>query len=238
MKAFFVLALTLTSFCVSAQINLLKKANDNIKNLVRTDGTLSETDVKKGLSEALRKGSEYAVKNASQYNGFNSNSLIRIPFPPEAENVKNSLSKIGLQTQINSFEESMNHAAESASKEALDILVKAVNGMTINDAFSILKGADNAATKYLKEQTNADIYRSFKPIINTSMQQHKVAQKWTTISTKYNALPFTKDINPDLEDYITNKAIDGLFVLLAKQEKEIRKNPLARTSDILKKVFD
>lgn len=238
MKAFFILALTLTSFCVSAQINLLKKANDNIKNLVRTDGTLSETDVKKGLSEALRKGSEYAVKNASQYNGFNSNSLIRIPFPPEAENVKNSLSKIGLQTQINSFEESMNHAAESASKEALDILVKAVNGMTINDAFSILKGADNAATKYLKEQTNADIYRSFKPIINTSMQQHKVAQKWTTISTKYNALPFTKDINPDLEDYITNKAIDGLFVLLAKQEKEIRKNPLARTSDILKKVFD
>ena len=238
MKAFFILALTLTSFCVSAQINLLKKANDNIKNLVRTDGTLSETDVKKGLSEALRKGSEYAVKNASQYNGFNSNSLIRIPFPPEAENIKNSLSKIGLQTQINSFEESMNHAAESASKEALDILVKAVNGMTINDAFSILKGADNAATKYLKEQTNADIYRSFKPIINTSMQQHKVAQKWTTISTKYNALPFTKDINPDLEDYITNKAIDGLFVLLAKQEKEIRKNPLARTSDILKKVFD
>lgn len=238
MKAFFILALTLTSFCVSAQINLLKKANDNIKNLVRTDGTLSETDVKKGLSEALRKGSEYAVKNASQYNGFNSNSLIRIPFPPEAENVKNSLSKIGLQTQINSFEESMNHAAESASKEALDILVKAVNGMTINDAFSILKGVDNAATNYLKEQTNADIYRSFKPIINTSMQQHKVAQKWTTISTKYNALPFTKDINPDLEDYITNKAIDGLFVLLAKQEKEIRKNPLARTSDILKKVFD
>jgi enolase len=132
----------------------------------------------------------------------------------------------------------MNHAAESASKEALDLLVKAVNGMTINDAFSILKGADNAATNYLKEQTNADIYRSFKPIINASMQQHKVAQKWTTISTKYNALPFTKDINPDLEDYITNKAIDGLFVLLAKQEKEIRKNPLARTSDILKKVFN
>lgn len=110
--------------------------------------------------------------------------------------------------------------------------------MTIKDAYSILKGADNAATNYLKEQTHSDVYRSFKPIINTSMQKHKVAQQWTTISTRYNALPFTKDINPDLEDYITNKAIDGLFVLLAKQEKEIRKNPLARTSDILKKVFD
>ena len=238
MKAFITIVLILSSFCVSAQINLLKKANDNVKNLIRTDATLSEADVKKGLSEALRKGSEYAVKNTSQYNSFNTNSLIRIPFPPEAENVKNSLSKIGLQAQINTFEESMNHAAESASKEALNLLVKAVNGMTINDAFSILKGADNAATNYLKEQTNADIYRSFKPIIKTSMQKHKVAQKWTTISTKYNALPLTKDINPDLEDYITNKAIDGLFVLLAKQEKEIRKNPLARTSDILKKVFN
>jgi hypothetical protein len=238
MKAFLTLVLTLSSFCLSAQINLLKKANDNVKNLIRTEASLSESDIKKGLSEALRKGSEYAVKNASQYNGFNTNALIRIPFPAEAENVKNSLSKIGLQAQINSFEESMNHAAESASKEALSLLVKAVNGMTIKDAYSILKGADNAATNYLKEQTHSDIYRSFKPIINTSMQKHKVAQQWTTISTRYNALPFTKDINPDLEDYITKKAIDGLFVLLAKQEKEIRKNPLARTSDILKKVFD
>jgi hypothetical protein len=238
MKTLITLFLVLTSVNLFAQINLLKKTKANIKNIIPSESTLSEGDIQSGLSEALRKGSEYAVKNASQYNGFNTNSLIRIPFPPEAENVKNSLSKIGLQAQINTFEESMNHAAESASKEALDLLVKAVNGMTINDAFSILKGADNAATNYLKDQTNADIYRSFKPIINASMQQHKVAQKWTTISTKYNALPFTKDINPDLEDYITNKAIDGLFVLLAKQEKEIRKNPLARTSDILKKVFN
>lgn len=238
MKTLFTIIFILTAASLSAQINLLKKASDNVNSIIRSDVKLSESDIKKGLSEALKKGSEYAVNNASQHNGFNANQLIRIPFPPEAKNVKESLLKIGLQNQIHSFEESMNQAAESASKEALQILVNAIKQMNIQDAYSILKGADNAATTYLEEQTSTGIYNAFKPIIGLSMQKHKVAQKWTPLTTKYNALPFTKDINTDLEDYITNKAIYGLFVLIAQQEKEIRKDPLARTSDILRKVFD
>jgi hypothetical protein len=109
--------------------------------------------------------------------------------------------------------------------------------MNIKDAYSILKGEDNAATLYLNDQTNDFLYKSFKPIIIESMEKVEIAKQWNPLVKKYNSIPFTEKINPDLEDYITNKAIEGLFVLIAQQEKEIRQNPLARTTEILKNVF-
>ena len=132
----------------------------------------------------------------------------------------------------------MNHAAESACKSALQILANAISQLTIKDAFTILNGKNNAATNYLHNQTNLKIYNSFKPIIKSSMQKYNVTKKWSQLATKYNSLPFTKQINPDLEDYITNKAIYGLFILMAEQEKKIRTDPLARTTKTLRKVFD
>lgn len=238
-------------FCIiassnaSAQIGLLKKAKENsqkliggaIDGVVNGEGGLSENEVIEGLTTALSNGAEYAVKKASAVNGFNNNDIIRIPFPPEARKIETTLSKMGFEEQIKSFETKMNEAAEVASKEALNILGLAIKNMNITDAYSILKGEENAATTYLRSETNEYLYESFKPIVISSMQQYDVAQKWNGLVTKYNAIPLTQKINPDLEDYITNQAIDGLFVLIAEQEKEIRLNPYARTSEILTKVF-
>ena len=109
--------------------------------------------------------------------------------------------------------------------------------MSINDAFAILKGHDNAATQYLKKQTSSDLHTEFKPIIKTAIAKVEVTKYWNPLVKSYNAIPFTKAVNPDLEDYVTQKTIDGLFVLIANQEKEIRNNPKARTSALLQKVF-
>ena len=237
MKTIFTLGFILIKLSLLAQINLSKQT-ENIINVVRNDSKPSESEVKEGLSDALRIGSEYAVNIASQLNGFNSNKSIRITIPQEANKLKESLLNIGLQNQIYSFEESMNHAAESACKSALQILANAISQLTIKDAFTILNGKNNAATNYLHNQTNLKIYNSFKPIIKSSMQKYNVTKKWSQLASKYNSLPFTKQINPDLEDYITNKAIYGLFILMAEQEKKIRTDPLARTTKTLRKVFD
>jgi hypothetical protein len=237
MKLFLATILLLSSFYTCAQIGFLKKANDKAQNLITSKLSVSEHDVKKGLVEALSKGSEYAIKKASATNGFNGNPLIRIPFPEEAKKMKVALTKIGLEEQINSMEKSINQSAEIASKEALNILISAIKNMNIKDAYSILKGEDNAATLYLNDQTNDFLYQSFKPIIIESMEKIEIAKQWNPLVKRYNSIPFTEKINPDLEDYITNKAIEGLFVLVAQQEKEIRQNPLARTSEILKSVF-
>ena len=241
----------MTMFCIlascpaAAQIGFLKKAKENsqkliggaIDGVVNGEGGLSENEVIEGLTTALSNGAEYAVKKASAVNGFNDNEIIRIPFPPEARKIETALSQMGFEDQIKSFETKMNEAAELASKEALNILGLAIKNMNVTDAYSILKGEDNAATTYLRSETNEYLYESFKPIVITSMQQFEVAQKWNGLVTKYNAIPLTQKINPDLEDYITHQAIDGLFVLIAEQEKEIRLNPYARTSEILTKVF-
>ena len=237
MKLLLATILILSSFYASAQIGFLKKANDKAQNLISSKLSVSEQDVKKGLVEALSKGSEYAIKEASAINGFNGNSLIRIPFPQEAKKMKEALVRIGLEEQIKSMEKSINQSAEIASKEALTILISAIKNMNIEDAYSILKGEDNAATLYLNDQTNDFLYKSFKPIIIESMEKVEIAKQWNPLVKKYNSIPFTEKINPDLEDYITNKAIEGLFVLIAQQEKEIRQNPLARTTEILKNVF-
>jgi hypothetical protein len=241
----------MTMFCIlascpaAAQIGFLKKAKENsqqlisgaIDGVVNGEGGLSENEVIEGLTTALSNGAEYAVKKASAVNGFNDNEIIRIPFPSEARKIETALSQMGFDEQIKSFEKKMNESAELASKEALNILGLAIKNMNVTDAYSILKGEDNAATTYLRSETNEYLYESFKPIVVTSMQQFEVAQKWNGLVTKYNAIPLTQKINPDLEDYITHQAIDGLFVLIAEQEKEIRLNPYARTSEILTKVF-
>ena len=225
------------SCSTSAQSDFLKNAKEHSRKLIHLENDLSENDMKEGLTNALRNGAEYAVQKASALNGFNENLTVRIPFPQEASKIASALSKIGMEEQIKLFEVNMNHAAEQASKKALNIIIDAIKNMNITDAFSILQGDDNAATNYLRNETNEFLYQSFKPVIVTSMQEFQVAQKWNRLVTKYNSIPLTQKINPDLEDYITNKAMDGLFILIAEQEQEIRLNPYARTSEILKKVF-
>jgi hypothetical protein len=131
----------------------------------------------------------------------------------------------------------LNRAAEEAAKDAAPIFLKAITSMSIGDGFSILKGGDNAATTYLKDKTNAELMEKFKPVVANALQKVQITKYWNPLMTKYNSLPMTSKVNPNLEDYVTKKAIEGLFKLVADEELKIRKDPGARVTDILKKVF-
>ena len=227
----------ISSHQLFAQINLLKEVSEKANALVKGENPLSEDQVKKGLVEALIKGSENSVQSASKKNGFNLNKSIKIPFPQDAKKMKSTLVKMGFSDQVIKFEKSINNAAELASKEALPIFVNAVKSMTINDAFSILNGNDNSATVYLKDQTSSSLYTKFKPIISNAISKVDVTKYWSDLTSAYNKVPFVKPINTDLDDYITKGAMYGLFFLIEQEEKNIRNNPTARTTEILKKVF-
>lgn len=236
MKIFFAILMFCFSLGSTAQIDLLKSASVQAKQVLNASA-LSKSEVAKGLKEALVIGADKAVQISSAKNGFYSNKAIRIPFPDEAEKMKITLQKSAMQSQITDFEKSINSAAELATKEVFVIFVDAVTSMTIKDAFAILKGDNTAATSYLRKQTTKQLYYKIKPIVLRAIKQVEVTKYWNPLVKTYNTIPFAKAVNPDLEDYVTNKTIEGLFVLIANQEKEIRNNPSARTSELLKKVF-
>lgn len=235
MKFTLVLTLMMSPLLCFSQINLIKKVSKKSESLINKDVELSDREIVEGLTEALKRGCSFSVNVSSSEGGFNNNKLIKIPFPDES--VKNKLLNIGFSDNIKQFEKSMNRSAEIASEKALPVLEQAVSKMSINDALTILNGDDNAATFYLKKNTHEFLYSEFKPMIVSAMEKVDIAKKWNPLIKKYNAIPFTKKLNPDLEDYITTKTIDGLFILIAEQEKEIRTNPEARVSDLLIKIF-
>lgn len=212
----------------------------SIKNKVNkaTGGSgLTNQEVISGLKEALNVGSNNATGSASQLDGYYRNEIIKIPFPQEMKDVESKVRAVGMNKQVDEFVMAMNRAAETAAKEAAPIFLDAIKNITINDGMSILKGNDDAATQYLKSGTNEQLYAKFKPIVKNAMAKVNVAQYWNPVASGYNKIPFTKDVNPDLEDYITLRALDGLFILVAQEELKIRKDPAARVNDILKKVF-
>ena len=223
---------------ISAQINLnkLKDAATKAQEVINPT-TLSKDEVVRGLKEALIVGATNSAANGSQEGGFNNNSLIKILFPKDAEKMKTTLIKVGMQSQVDKFEYALNEGAEDASNFAKEIFINAVKNMTITDAMAILKGGDNAATTYLKNQTSKELYAKFKPVVKNSIEKVNLTKYWSTLSERYNAIPLTTKVNTDLEDYVTNQAIEGLFILIANEEKNIRNNPKARVSEILQKVF-
>lgn len=218
-----------------AQLNLQMPSPTGNQN-----AGLTTNEVIRGLKEALDLGAKKSGQEASKVNGFYKNQLLFIPFPPEAIKVKNTLEKAGLQKPVDDFVLSLNRAAEDAAQRAYPIFASAITGMTITDAMGILKGADNAATNYLKEKTTLQLKAEFKPIVKQSIDKVKVTSYWNPVVTNYNRLTLLtggEQVNPDLENYITDKAIEGLFKLVEDEEKLIRKDPTARITDILKKVF-
>ena len=235
MKTIFLVLLLLVSQLCSAQINLLKVASTKANTLISSSATKDE--VARGLKEALVVGVYKATESASANDGFYANKVIRIPFPSENEKMKKILQKTGMQSQIIDFEKSINSAAELATKQVLVIFVDAVTAMSIQDAFHILKAGNTAATSYLRKQTNTQLYHKIKPIVKNAIQQAEVTKYWNPLVKTYNTIPLTKAVNPDLEDYVTNNTIEGIFLLIAKQEREIRNNPKSRTSALLQKVF-
>ncbi len=201
------------------------------------DTPVTELEVIKGLKQALEVGITKGANVVSQVDGYNANTNIRIPFPPDVQKVENTLRDIGLGKEIDKLVVNINRGAETAAKGAAKIFISAITKMTITDAMNILKGEDNAATNFLKRTTTQELYNSFRPVMETSLNKVGVTRNWDDIVGKYNKVPLVKKVNPDLADYVTNEALSGLFFMVEKEEKKIRKNPLARTTDILKRVF-
>jgi hypothetical protein len=199
---------------------------------------LSNSEVVSGLKEALNVGTRNATNRVSAVNGFLGNSLIKILMPPEAKKIETTLRSMGMGAYVDKAIVSMNRAAEDASGKAVPIFVNAITGITIQDGFSILKGPNDAATQYLKGRTTAELTSAFKPVIETSLNKVNATRYWAEIVTIYNKLPTTKQkINPDLVAYVTERALNGIFVNIAQEEAQIRTNPAARITDLLRKVF-
>lgn len=204
-----------------------------------TDAGLTEEEVVQGLKEALTIGSQNSTVAASVPNGYFGDERLKILFPEEASNVETVVRAIPFvgNDLVDGVILKMNRAAEDAAPQAADIFVGAVEDMTIADGFAILNGADNAATTYLVDNTNTELYTLFKPHIETSLSTVGAQQAWNDIIVRYNNLVPGSNVNTDLADYTTNKALDGLFVLVAEEELKIRQDPTARITDILQKVF-
>ncbi len=205
--------------------------------------SLTNGEVIKGLKEALTIGAKNSAGLTSKLDGFYKNPEIFIPFPEEAIKVKNTAMDVGLGNQVEKFEMTLNRAAEEATKEAIPIFVNAITSMSVEDGFKILKGGKGAATAYLKESTRAQLVEKFSPKVQTAIESVELTKYWEPLITKYNSVsslnPFgnNEEINPDLNAYVTDKAIDGLFTMVTKEEDKIRENPAARVTDLLKKVF-
>ena len=198
---------------------------------------LSNEEVIRGLKDALTVGTNNSTGIASKVDGFYKNPKLFIPFPPEAKDVKAKMDALGMKPQTDKFVMTLNRAAEEAAKNAAPIFVTAVKGMSIGDGFAILKGGDNAATQYLKNKTTSELKVKFSPVVKAALDKVQITKYWKPIITKYNKLPLVKKQNPDLTAYVTDRAIAGLFTLIAEEELKIRKDPAARVSEILQKVF-
>ncbi|MEO2053515.1 MAG: DUF4197 domain-containing protein [Allomuricauda sp.] len=198
---------------------------------------IGNAEIAQGLREALNMGIEKQVNKLALENGFFKNELVKILLPQELQKVDKTLRDIGLSSLADEGLRILNRAAEDAVGEATPIFVDAVKGITFNDARQILLGADNAATQYLERTTQTQLYNKFNPIIQNSFQKVGADKIWTNIITKYNSLPLTNDVNPDLTDYTTNEALKGVYTMIALEEKEIRTKVSSRTTDLLKKVF-
>ena len=201
---------------------------------------LTNEEVISGLKEALNVGIKNAVNLSSVTDGFLKNDIIRLPFPPDAIKVREKALNFGLSKQVETFEETLNRAAEEATKKALPIFIDAIKNMSVSDGFSILKDGEGAATKFLKSQTSNQLVIAFAPVVKEATTKVQLTAYWNPIITRYNSamtLSGGQKLDPDLDAYITQKAIDGLFYLVEVEENKIRKDPIARVSDILVKVF-
>lgn len=201
---------------------------------------LSNEEVIRGLKQALERGASAAVGTTSTSNGFFGNPLIKIPFPEEAAKVKETALQLGLSNQVIKFEENMNRAAELAAKEATSVFVAAITEMSVADGFAILRGDSVAATSFLRKTTEARLTEKFANIIGEKMDEVQLTSYWEPLAKAYNTTTLfsgNQAVNPNLQAYVTEKALNGLFYYVALEEQNIRKNPQARVTDLLLRVF-
>lgn len=211
----------------------LQQVANQLPNMGQTQGL----DISGGLKEALNNGISKQVSKLTTTDGFYKNEMVKILLPEELKKVDSSLRKIGLGKLADEGLLVLNRAAEDAVKESTPIFVDAIKGMSFSDAKNILMGNETAATSYLQNSTTTALYAKFNPVIKNSFTKVGADKVWSNIIKKYNAIPLVKKVNPDLTDYTTNKALEGVFKMIAVEEKSIRTNLNSRSSDLLKKVF-
>jgi len=234
MKGIFVVIYLFFAFSACGQID---NALNNAKKELSAEQPLTTAQVADGLKEALTNGISRGSDLVSQVDGYFKNPEIKIPFPPDAKKVEEKLREVSMGNDVDRFVLTLNRSAEDAAKQAKPIFVDAIKQMTIDDAWGILKGEPDAATQYLKRVTTVQLKEKFKPVIKNSLDKTNATKYYEDLVKAYDKIPFTKKVNPDLDEYATDMAIQGLFVMIAKEEKNIRENPVARTSDLLRKVF-
>jgi len=208
-----------------------------VNQIPQGNPVLSNADMAAGLRQALDFGIEKQVSKLTQTDGFYKNDMVKILLPEELQKVDKALRDIGLSSLADEGIKALNRAAEDAVKEATPIFVDAVKGITFSDAKNILLGNDDAATQYLTSKTQTALYDKFNPVIKNSFNKVGADKIWSNLITKYNNIPFTTDVNPDLTDYVTNEALKGVYTMIAVEEKDIRTKFTSRTTDLLKKVF-
>ena len=230
MKKLLLLIVVATSFSGCAEMQQISNQLPGILNQ-------GNVDIAGGLKEALNKGITEQVTKLTATDGFYKNQMVKILLPEELQKVDSGLRKIGLGSLADEGLKAINRTAEDAVKTATPIFVDAIRGMTFTDAKNILLGNETAATSYLQNSTSTALYGKFNPVIKNSFAKVGADKIWANIITKYNSIPLVKKVNPDLTDYTTSKAMEGVFKMIAVEEKDIRTNVSARSSDLLKKVF-
>ncbi len=240
-KAAFILLLLSSAFIHVAEAQM-PKALDVLKKIggkssSSSTSSASSSDVTQGLKEALRIGTENAVSSTGRTDGFLGNPLIKILLPKKFQTVEKGLRLAGQGEKVDAFVTSMNRAAEQATPKAKSIFVDAITSMTIDDAKNLLNGGDTAATDFFKAKTSDKLYDAFRPVVDNSMNKVGTVQKYNQLTGQIKKLPLVKSQSLDVGDYVTNKSLDGLFLMVAEEEKKIRTNPAARVTDLLKNVF-
>jgi len=200
------------------------------------EGNLSNQEIIKGLKEALKVGTDSSIFHLSKLDGFFADAAIKILMPPEAKKVESTLRNFGMGQLVDKAILSMNRAAEDAASGVSGIFTDAIMQMSITDGLSILRGGDHAATDYLKKVTSTELMNKMAPVIKTSLDKVNATEYWKDVFSAYNRFSSSK-INTDLTAYVTEKAMDGIFYSVAQEEQKIRKDPMARVTDLLKKVF-
>jgi hypothetical protein len=248
MKKLLFCSLVLLASVAQAQFKniLAKKSSDTsaksttlgsvLQKIPANKKSLTNEEIIAGLKEALTVGTDQATSKLSVADGFFKDAVIKILMPEEAKKVEQKLRSLGMGKQVDNAILAMNRAAEDAAKNAAPIFVKAVKEMSFTDAMGILRGNDDAATAYLKNRTTAALTEAFRPVIESSLQKTNATKYWNTLFTTYNKFS-TDKVNTDLSAHVTEKALMGIFYQLANEEKKIRKDPMARTTEILKRVF-
>ncbi len=237
MKKLLIILLCLPLFIQAQSWKDLKKAAEKVNKELINKIPFSEEEAANALKETLDKGIKKGVSVLSIKDGYFANPKVKIHFPKNATKVADKLKQLGMQKQVDEVVLSINRAAEDAAISAKPIFANAIKKMSIKDAIDIVKGNKTAGTDYLNRNTNSAVVNAFKPIIKSSLDKVNATKHWENIMTTYNKIPFVEKVNPELETYVTEKAISGLFFMLAQQEIAIRENPKERTSALLKKVF-